>query len=76
MLRRTTLQGNVVLGDLVAPLGVADGSQLCGGAVWRRDTRCGCAWSTKHGPALHILDIRIPFTRMWTNWTTTSQASV
>jgi hypothetical protein len=26
--------------------------------------------------ALHILDSRIPFTRMWTNWTTTSEDAV
>jgi hypothetical protein len=48
--------------------------------LWRNEyyvaERCGGGGTPWRGQLLadHILVYRIPFTRMWTNWTTTSQA--
>jgi hypothetical protein len=50
------------------PLSVAE---LCG----EGDTVCGCAWSSLGIEVLHILALRIPFTRMWTIWTTEDRRS-
>jgi hypothetical protein len=39
----------------------------CPSITWSVGLGVGC-----YPAVVHILDSRIPFTRMWTNWTTTS----
>jgi hypothetical protein len=70
-------------------VGIWDENCGCGNRVfgWRQCGGAGCSVVPLHhvergrlprsGPvlALHILALRIPFTRMWTNWTTGPCAS-